>query len=179
MADILRQIDFGVLKTLNQLTDQLFFRELVFVIARYAIIFFILAGCYFCYFKKWNTILVSGLAISLAGFLNSLIHLFWSRPRPFIAHAQEIHNLNLLLQPESFPSNHAFVSFAAAGAIYATGYKKIGLILYFLAGLIATARIAGGVHYPSDVVAGALLGAITVPLAKQIYLLINKSKIGV
>lgn len=56
----------------------------------------------------------------------------------------------------SFPSAHAATSFAGARA-----YARLGLparALYALAATLAATRLYLGVHYPSDIVAGALLG---------------------
>jgi undecaprenyl-diphosphatase len=58
----------------------------------------------------------------------------------------------------SFPSGHAAGSFAFA-AFVLTSKRRVGVALLSLASLIALSRVALGVHYPSDVMAGALLGA--------------------
>jgi lipid-A-disaccharide synthase len=60
---------------------------------------------------------------------------------------------------ESFPSGHAATAFAAAaGLIYAFRSRR-RLLLLLPAGWVGIARIGAGVHYPLDVVAGALIGA--------------------
>lgn len=57
----------------------------------------------------------------------------------------------------SFPSGHTAVSFAAASSLY-FGRKKLWIPAAILAGLIAFSRLYLYVHYPTDVLAGALIG---------------------
>ncbi len=57
----------------------------------------------------------------------------------------------------SFPSGHATVSFACA-TVLALAVPRLRWPLYGLATLIAFSRVYVGVHYPFDVIAGAVLG---------------------
>ena len=64
----------------------------------------------------------------------------------------------------SFPSNHATVAGALAAGLIMIA-PRLAVLAVPLALLVAVARVAGGVHYPHDVLAGLLLGtAVTVAL---------------
>jgi undecaprenyl-diphosphatase len=87
---------------------------------------------------------------------------FISRERPFHASG----DITVLIPPpldeifQSFPSGHTIFFFALATVIYLKD-KKWGLVFFLLAGFIGVSRIAVGVHYPTDIMAGVLLGALT------------------
>jgi membrane-associated phospholipid phosphatase len=76
------------------------------------------------------------------------------RPRPELG--PDLPPLAPTLSGRSYPSAHAATSFAAAGAL---GRALPSSPLYAAAGAMALTRPYLGVHYPSDVVAGAFLGA--------------------
>ncbi|MBZ5667066.1 MAG: phosphatase PAP2 family protein [Acidobacteriia bacterium] len=66
---------------------------------------------------------------------------------------------SILLRWSSFPSDHAVLFFALATGVFLVSWKA-GLILYTHAILvISLSRVYLGVHYPSDILAGALLGS--------------------
>jgi undecaprenyl-diphosphatase len=59
----------------------------------------------------------------------------------------------------SFPSNHAFNNFAAAVFVYKF-FPKLKWALFITAALISISRVYLGLHYPSDILGGALFGII-------------------
>ncbi|WP_240913070.1 undecaprenyl-diphosphatase [Paenibacillus favisporus] len=83
-------------------------------------------------------------------------HLFY-RNRPFVAHSV----LQLIPHPAnaSFPSDHSIGAFAIA-AIFMIYRRSEGVIWLILAACIAFSRVWTGVHYPFDVLGGALIGII-------------------
>ena len=68
----------------------------------------------------------------------------------------------------SFPSGHAASAFAFATA-FSQVYPVLGLPVSALASAVSYARIHTGVHYPSDVVAGALMGAGVASLTGPLF----------
>ncbi len=71
-----------------------------------------------------------------------------------------LENINLLVScgaGKSFPSSHAANNFAAA-FVLSFFYKKNPWVFYVTASLIAISRVVVGVHYPGDVLAGAMVG---------------------
>ena len=84
------------------------------------------------------------------------------RPRPFVS-MPSVHPLLETLSWEnlqSFPSGHAVFFFALATVIYCFN-KKVGGRALGVAALIGISRVYVGVHWPSDVLGGAILGALT------------------
>ena len=79
-------------------------------------------------------------------------------------------SIRLLIPPEqdySFPSGHTFASFEGAAAIFAYN-RKYGTAALFLAALIAFSRLYLMVHYPLDVISGAILGSSFAMIAVKI-----------
>lgn len=83
------------------------------------------------------------------------------RKRINAARPYELHKIDALIlkdtQGQSFPSKHVYSSFAIA--ICWLSYSPIlGTVFVTLAFFIALIRVIGGVHFPKDVIAGALIG---------------------
>lgn len=71
--------------------------------------------------------------------------------------------------PHSFPSGHAARAFLIAVVGSALGPAWLGILLWIWAPLVALARVAMGVHYVSDIVAGAALGIVIALIGLRIY----------
>lgn len=66
----------------------------------------------------------------------------------------------------SFPSGHAASAFAFATGV-ATASPEAGIPLYGAASVVAYSRVHTGVHYPLDVIVGAVTGVAMAPLAAR------------
>ena len=107
-----------------------------------------------------------------SSFLKNLIE----RPRP----CNILPDVNILVfcsGSYSMPSSHAVNNFAVAG-FFGTLFPKYRYIVYSVAALMALSRPYVGVHYPSDIIAGAIIGILIgflfAYLAKQIDKTISK-----
>lgn len=93
----------------------------------------------------------------IARFLfTSPIRYFFPRDRPFLT--LDIHQL-ITVHASSFPSGHASFLFGFSTIVFAYN-KKLGIAAFSASTLVCIARIAAGIHYPSDIVAGMFVGLI-------------------
>ena len=99
------------------------------------------------------------IAALLAQALSSLGKLITDRPRPPLRTPDPAPLLHVPHTP-SFPSGHAASSFACAATLARFAPRRVAVVLYVLAALIAYSRVYVGVHYPLDVIGGALLGLL-------------------
>ena len=118
----------------------------------------------------WHVMAVGGAALGgrrrRAGFframkivlaalvVNTVVKQTVRRARPLLE--QELPALTPVLSGRSYPSAHSSTSFAGARALSAAGLPARPL--YVVAVAMALSRPYLGVHYPSDIAAGALLG---------------------
>ncbi|WP_244179014.1 phosphatase PAP2 family protein [Streptomyces rubellomurinus] len=81
----------------------------------------------------------------------------------------------------SFPSNHSVIAFAAAIALWFVSWR-LGVVATVFAALMAASRVWVGVHYPHDVVVGALVGTLAAlvlaPLAGRCGPLVDRMRAG-
>lgn len=96
-------------------------------------------------------------ATGIAYGLNTAVKFRVRRPRPEL---EDLPPLTPVVTALSFPSAHATTSFAAAAA-YSRALPLASPLFYGAATMFALSRPYLGVHYPSDVIAGAALGTLT------------------
>jgi len=97
-------------------------------------------------------VVAAGVGLTVAAVVGRLV----DRPRPFVSHPQ-IHAFLAHAPDPGFPSDHATAAFAIAAVLLVRLGKWTSPILLAAAAL-AVSRVLVGVHYPDDVLAGALLG---------------------
>jgi undecaprenyl-diphosphatase len=100
----------------------------------------------------------AGAAALLALGVGQLLSRLVDRPRPFTAHPHLVRLFTPHAADPGFPSDHATGAFAIAFAVWFHD-RRWGTVLIALAVVLSVGRVAIGVHYPSDVIAGAALGA--------------------
>jgi undecaprenyl-diphosphatase len=97
-------------------------------------------------------------AVCLVYGVSELLGMAWRRRRPF-ARLSEIHELVEHASGRSFPSRHVASGLAMA-AIGRAAQPRLGHTMAGVAWLLGASRVAAGLHYPSDVLGGALLGVL-------------------
>lgn len=175
-------MDFSILYAIQQmhspLLDQLIL-ALTTVMGHYGQIWLVV-GVALCIPKKTRScgvsVLISYVLVYLIGHLGlkDLI----ARARP----CQIDQTVELLVKrPSSYscPSTHTAWAFAAATAIFMY-FKKPGIVVYIIAALIGFSRMYLFVHFPTDVLFGAVLGIVLAVLTVKVQqmLLAKKSADG-
>lgn len=97
--------------------------------------------------------LSAGLGLLVAHFVAQAVN----RPRPFVAHPAAVHMFTQHAADPGFPSDHTTAAFAI-GVALVLRHRVWGIVVLVAAAVLAVGRVAVGIHYPSDVLAGALLG---------------------
>jgi len=157
--------------------------SLVMFAARYLIVvFFVLAA--FLYFSRTrherHAVMEAAWAVLFAVLITSIIGAVIGRDRPFQAtpffDGFPVHLLIPDPLTSSFPSGHTSASVALAAAIF-WGDKKLGCIAILAALVIGAGRVFAGVHYPSDIIAGVLVGLAGFALIRYIHKVLKLKKV--
>jgi len=119
-------------------------------------------------FRKYKFLPVSAL---LAGFfarygIVEIVRFLFHRARPFVEN-----DVSVLIEhasTSSFPSGHTSFFFALSTIVFLYN-KKAGYIFFTISFLIGFSRIVSGIHWPSDILIGALIGILIGWLVGKIF----------
>ena len=172
--ELIETFDSGILELFQQIHSDvltMFFR--LFTMMGEAGAIWILAGILLLIrqdTRKYGVIVLLSLLLGVIignGILKNVI----ARPRPCWRHP-EVEMLIAIPSDFSFPSGHTLSSFAASVSI-AYWNRRYGIAALVTAALIAASRMYFFVHYPTDIIAGAILGSM---LAVASILLVERVK---
>lgn len=170
MPEVITNFDLSILHWISENLLNPVLDFLMPLITRFgdAGIFWILVSLFLMATKKYRKAGFSmGIALLLGViFGNGILKNVVARPRPYDFDSSIVPLLEKLPSDLSFPSGHTLASFEAATAL-AIRHKKPGIPALILAFLIALSRLYLQVHYPTDVLAGLILGVIFAFLATK------------
>ncbi len=162
MKTYVSQLDIRLFRRIYQFREnrylRAFFRTVSFIGDGYFYFLFLI----YMYFAETASFR-RALYISLVAFgmdlpLYRLLKNSIRRIRPFNTY-QEIENMVLPPDEFSFPSGHTSAAFLVA-MIVCHFFPSLCVVLFVYAFLVGLSRIYIGVHYPSDILAGALFGSV-------------------
>jgi len=119
---------------------------------------YVLAGLAFLAFQHWDVAQLMALAFLLERTCYKYAKGLFKRNRP----PEAIPGFKSVVEPSdrfSFPSGHTSAAFMVA-SIFTYFYPIAGIVLFPWAVMVGIARVVLGVHFPSDVIAGAFMGVI-------------------
>ncbi len=107
--------------------------------------------------RNQHAIIIMVLGLVLTNILIRILQIYYFRPRPFAT--EEVKLLFYRPSVSSFPSVPVATLFCYVAALWPANHT-VGRLLLVLAVLFGLARIIAGVHYPLDILGGALWGTV-------------------
>lgn len=167
--------DIALFRIFNSLAGQYALTDkFIAILADYGLYIFLALFLFYSWYQsslvtagKWRFVL-KGLGIGLVSrFITEIIKVLVIRLRPFL----DLENVYLLTNASGFalPSGHSTIYFALAFYIWFAD-RKWGSVFILMATIFSLARVIAGVHYPLDILVGALIGFITSYFYHQLIL---------
>jgi undecaprenyl-diphosphatase len=124
-------------------------------------------------YRRWGPFWLTLIAVALADWSATALKALVDRERPS---SRYLEPKTLVPAPHdaSFPSGHAATSFAAA-TVLSFAFPRFAPALFVLAAAVAFSRVYVGVHYPLDVIGGALLGALIAIALRRLVRALRRS----
>ncbi|MBO8157816.1 MAG: phosphatase PAP2 family protein [Bacillaceae bacterium] len=160
-------MDYMIFDFFHSLAGQVSYIDYFMIfLSKYGYILFILAVLVLFLLPFHRRTALSGVLALAAGLAtNLIIGAIVNRPRPFVEH-----DIDILIPKEpspSFPSDQALIA-GVFMAVFWLVSPKLRIPVIILGILAAISRVYVGHHYPTDVITGAILGAILVPVTSRI-----------
>ncbi len=168
-------LDIEFFRLINGLAGQSKFLDLLAIFLADSLAYFLVVGALVIIFlnKTWkerlnNLFFITFITLLSTSFVSYIIRFIYARARPPLVLENVIVLIQKNLHEPSFPSNHAAFFFSLAVAFYFIN-KKWFKYFFVSAILMGIARIFVGVHYPLDIISGAVIGSSVGLLAAKIY----------
>ena len=127
----------------------------------------LLTGCWLIWRQRWQrAAALAGVSALIALGVGQLIGMVLPRHRPYEI-LNGVHVLMAHAPDTSFPSDHAILVGAVTASLWALS-RRLDVGLAVVGFLVLVARVYIGVHYPSDVIGGVLLGGLVAVAVRRI-----------